>query len=145
MLSVPEGCTVKSKNGDSLTMHYTGTLADGTKFDSRYGNPNGVRRGALIGQGDRMATGVLVTSYMCTLEDNGTRLGPSTWRSVSRAASRASRAERGPRSSAASAAGPGQARQGGQPAGRGGAGPGAGRGEPGPGTLPGLACTGTRC
>jgi len=33
--SVPDGCTVKSKNGDSLTMHYTGKLADGTVFDSR--------------------------------------------------------------------------------------------------------------
>lgn len=33
---VPEGCESKSKNGDMLTMHYTGTLADGTKFDSRY-------------------------------------------------------------------------------------------------------------
>ncbi|KAJ6643207.1 FK506-binding protein 2 [Pseudolycoriella hygida] len=32
--SVPEGCTNKSKNGDMLTMHYTGTLTDGTKFDS---------------------------------------------------------------------------------------------------------------
>ena len=27
-------CTRKSKNGDNLSMHYTGTLADGTKFDS---------------------------------------------------------------------------------------------------------------
>ncbi|XP_034255296.1 FK506-binding protein 2 isoform X2 [Thrips palmi] len=36
MLSVPDGCSVKSKNGDSLTMHYTGTLADGTKFDSSH-------------------------------------------------------------------------------------------------------------
>lgn len=35
VVSVPEGCSVKSKNGDMLTMHYTGTLADGTKFDSR--------------------------------------------------------------------------------------------------------------
>lgn len=31
----PEGCEQKSKSGDMLTMHYTGTLNDGTKFDSR--------------------------------------------------------------------------------------------------------------
>uniref|UniRef100_A0A182JA98 peptidylprolyl isomerase n=1 Tax=Anopheles atroparvus TaxID=41427 RepID=A0A182JA98_ANOAO len=35
VVSVPEGCTTKSKNGDMLTMHYTGKLTDGTKFDSR--------------------------------------------------------------------------------------------------------------
>lgn len=34
--SVPEGCTVKSKNGDMLSMHYTGTLDNGHKFDSSY-------------------------------------------------------------------------------------------------------------
>lgn len=31
---VPEVCDTKSKIGEQLTMHYTGTLQDGTKFDS---------------------------------------------------------------------------------------------------------------
>lgn len=30
-----EGCEPKSKANDMLTMHYTGRLVDGTKFDSR--------------------------------------------------------------------------------------------------------------
>lgn len=30
----PEECKVKSKKGDSLSMHYTGKLEDGTEFDS---------------------------------------------------------------------------------------------------------------
>lgn len=30
----PDKCTVKSKKGDTLHMHYTGTLQDGTEFDS---------------------------------------------------------------------------------------------------------------
>lgn len=29
-----ENCTVKSKRGDLLHMHYTGRLEDGTEFDS---------------------------------------------------------------------------------------------------------------
>ncbi|XP_022669338.1 peptidyl-prolyl cis-trans isomerase FKBP2-like [Varroa destructor] len=32
----PKSCEQKSKAGDMLFMHYTGTLEDGTKFDSSY-------------------------------------------------------------------------------------------------------------
>ncbi|NP_001280273.1 FK506-binding protein 1 precursor [Acyrthosiphon pisum] len=31
-----DGCEPKSKNNDMLTMHYTGKLVDGTKFDSSH-------------------------------------------------------------------------------------------------------------
>ncbi|XP_060081759.1 peptidyl-prolyl cis-trans isomerase FKBP2-like [Ylistrum balloti] len=30
----PAKCTIKSKKGDTLNMHYTGKLEDGTEFDS---------------------------------------------------------------------------------------------------------------
>ena len=33
-VEVPENCDRKAMNGQMLTMHYTGTLEDGTKFDS---------------------------------------------------------------------------------------------------------------
>ena len=33
---VENECEVKTKRGDMLSMHYTGTLEDGTKFDSRW-------------------------------------------------------------------------------------------------------------
>merc|ERR1712051_842528 len=33
-ISVPETCEQKAMNGAMLSMHYTGTLEDGTKFDS---------------------------------------------------------------------------------------------------------------
>ena len=36
VLYAPDVCNTKTKNGDMLTMHYKGTLQDGTTFDSRY-------------------------------------------------------------------------------------------------------------
>lgn len=35
VLFKPETCEKKSEPNSLLTMHYTGTLLDGTKFDSR--------------------------------------------------------------------------------------------------------------
>ncbi|KNC53759.1 Fk506-binding protein [Thecamonas trahens ATCC 50062] len=45
---VPEDCGRKSANGDSLSMHYTGKLEDGTVFDSSVtrGTPFEFRLGA---------------------------------------------------------------------------------------------------
>ena len=35
VLYKPDECENKSKKSDTLTMHYKGTLVDGTQFDSR--------------------------------------------------------------------------------------------------------------
>jgi len=36
VVHMPDECDQKSKKGDMLSMHYKGTLEDGTKFDSSY-------------------------------------------------------------------------------------------------------------
>jgi hypothetical protein len=36
VLSKPEECDRQTTKGDMLTMHYRGTLEDGTEFDSRF-------------------------------------------------------------------------------------------------------------
>lgn len=35
-VSKPDKCDRKSARGDMLTMHYRGTLSDGSEFDARY-------------------------------------------------------------------------------------------------------------
>ena len=35
VISKPDDCSKKTKKGDMLKMHYKGTLADGSEFDSR--------------------------------------------------------------------------------------------------------------
>ena len=34
----PEQCPMQTRNGDILWIHYNGSLADGTRFDSRLSN-----------------------------------------------------------------------------------------------------------
>jgi len=60
---VPENCEAKSKNGDMLSMHYTGTLLDGKKFDSSVGrDPFSFQLGAgqVIKGWDQGLTGMCV-------------------------------------------------------------------------------------
>lgn len=44
-----ENCTMKTRKGDLVHMHYTGTLEDGTEFDSSY--PRGQPLSFTIGAG----------------------------------------------------------------------------------------------
>ncbi|KAL4717191.1 hypothetical protein ACJJTC_017078 [Scirpophaga incertulas] len=45
----PDDCPIKSKKGDLLHMHYTGTLDDGTEFDSSI--PRGIPLTFTLGSG----------------------------------------------------------------------------------------------
>lgn len=43
VIYLPPDCPIKSQNGDYLTTHYTGTLENGTVFDTRFHFTSGIR------------------------------------------------------------------------------------------------------
>lgn len=63
-LYVPEVCDIRSKKGDQLTMHYTGTLLAGSKFDSR---------SVTFAANERVVAWTIGGQRMCEVEYNSAR------------------------------------------------------------------------
>jgi len=73
--NLPERCTVKTKNGDTVEMHYRGYLTNGREFDSSYsrGTPFEFK----IGAGTVIAGWDKGLLDMCVNEKRQLRIPPS--------------------------------------------------------------------